>query len=357
MLAVILVNLVGCQNNENKRRGAPPTIKIVAERASINKFKEKNYFTGKIEAENRSTIKPETSGRVTKILVEEGDQVVKGQLMMVLNHEELSAKVKESEAKLKEVIDRYTRRVKTPDSFENYSRELLERLYQEIEQRKQQLKAIKSKLENKYIKAPVRGTVGEIKPDIGDYVEENQEITIISDNSELKLNISVPTTTAQRIKVGQLVEVTDKNEEIVDGKVVFIAPNVDEHEQMIVVKAIMNDTENSLRNGEIVESTITFKEKEQLSIPAQAVVTIGNKAFVYKLIRENKSTSSKQERKTQQINLQDYNFEVKQVLVRLGKLRNGKYPVEEGLEIGDLVAISKTSFLRNGAQIKIAEVN
>ena len=357
MLLVILVNLFGCQNNENRRRGAPPTIKIVAERASINRFKEKNYFTGTIEAENRSTIKAETSGRVIKILVEEGDKVVEGQLMLVLNHEELSAKVKESEAKLKEIIDRYTRRVKTPDSIENYSRELLERLYQEIEQKKQQLNAIKSKLEDKYIKAPVKGTVGEIIPDIGDYVEESQKITIISDNSELKLNISVPTTTAQGIKLGQLVEVSDKNDKIVDGKIVFIAPNVDENEQIIVVKAIMNDTENSLRNGEIVESTITFIEKEQLSIPAQAVVTIGNKTFVYKLIRDNKSKSSTQDIKTQQIKLVDDNFEVKQVLVKLGKLRNGKYPVEDGLKIGDFVAVSKTSFLRNGAKVIIAEVN
>ena len=43
--------------------------------------------------------------------------------------------------------------------------------------------------------------------------------------------------------------------------------------------------------------------------------------------------------------------------VKLGKLRNGKYPVEDGLKIGDFVAVSKTSFLRNGAKVTIAEVN
>lgn len=71
----------------------------------------------------------------------------------------------------------YLRRTRTEDA---YTRETIENLYRETQQAKQEMEAAKAQLEHKYIKTPISGILRDIIPKVGDYFEENQEITVIT---------------------------------------------------------------------------------------------------------------------------------------------------------------------------------
>ena len=62
------------------------------------------------------------------------------------------------------------------------------------------MEAAKAKLEHKYIKTPISGILRDIIPKVGDYVEENQEIAVITNNKLLELRLDISSTEAFKIK-------------------------------------------------------------------------------------------------------------------------------------------------------------
>ena len=358
IMLLIVPGITGCQSQKEKSAGIVLT-PVAAETVVEKNFSLYGDYTGLLKSEKVATIKAETSGRVININSQEGEEVPTGKMIMVLDDKEQIANLREAEAFLKEKNETYLRRTRTPEA---YSRETIENLYRETQQAKQKVEAARAQLEYKYIKAPISGTLGDIIPEVGDYVEENQEIAVITNNKLLELRLDIPSTEAYKIKKGQSVKITAEGKPPIqkEGTLSFIAANIRPDRQSVLVKANFNNQNNTLRTGQVVSARLVYETQKQLSVPAQAVIMIANQAFVYKIV--NKEAALKLIGNGQDADpalIKKINGFPKNTLVtvetpiKLGPLTQDSYPLIKGLESGSQVATSQTRFLATGTAVNI----
>ena len=121
---------------------------------------------------------------------------------------------------------------------------------------------------------------------MGDYFEENQEITAIINNKLLELRLNIPTTKASKIEKGQVVKITAEGNPPTqkEGTLSFVAANINPARQSVLARANINNQDNTLRTGQVVSARLVYETQKQLSVPAQAVIMIANQAFVYKIV-------------------------------------------------------------------------
>ena len=350
--------ITGCQ--AQKEKSAVIVSTPVSAATVIQKdFSQYGNYTGLLKSEKVATIKAEISGRVININSPEGEKVKAGQMILVLDDNEQIANLKAFEAVFKRKNETYLRRLRTQEAF---TRETVENLYRETQEAKQNMEAAKAQLEHKYIKAPISGTLGDIIPEVGDYIEENQEIAVITNNNLLELRLDIPSTEAFKIKKGQAVKITAQGNPPIqkEGTLSFVAANINPGRQSVLVKASFNNQDNSLRTGQVVSARLVYETEKQLSVPAQAVIMIANQAFVYQIVNTEAALKLIENRQDADSTLikkikgfPTNTLIAVEIPIKVGPLTQDSYPLIEGLESGSKVATSQTRFLATGTAVNI----
>lgn len=190
--------------------------------------------------------------------------------------------------------------------------------------------------------APIDGTIANIVPKVGDYVEAGDNLTTITQNQALELNIAVPIEEASRLKLGLPVEVIAAR----DGKkysstISFISPRADANSQSVLVKAIL-DNDGSLQDARSVRARIVWSEQPGVLIPTEAVSRIAGESFVFvaEEIKEDGATT----------------LVAKQKAVKLGAIQGQAYQVNSGIQPGDRLITSGVMNLTDGVPISTEPV-
>ena len=193
------------------------------------------------------------------------------------------------------------------------------------------------------IVAPIDGVVGNIDPKIGDYVEPGDELTTITQDSTLELNIRVPIEQASRLKLGLPVEIMDQQGKAnAKGEISFVSPRVDRTSQAILIKATFSNDGRLLDDG-FARAKIIWSEQPGVLIPTEAVSRIAGKSFVFvaeETKQKNGSTA----------------LVAKQKPVTLGAIQGQTYQVISGLKSGDRLVTSGILNLTDGAAISTESI-
>jgi len=321
-----------------------------------------------LESTTNVALRPETEGRVVKILASEGDRVKAGQPILVLDNVQQSAALNAARAQArtdKLNAERYeflyeqgATSAKTRDRYAT----------QAIASRDQAL-ASAATLGYKYVRSPIDGIVGDLDTvKLGDYVQTGQAITGIVDNSTLWTLMQIPATQADQIKIGQTVKVSSQTSPPVSGQgsVTFISPyfgisGSQQSPNTLMVKATFPNLTGKLKTGQFVKSQIVIDQKQALAVPVQAVFMQAQQPFVYvvvplsKALPKIKASSSVPEASKQKLEkLPASTPIVVQKPVVLGTLQNNLYPLRSGLNRGETVVVSNTALLSNGLPVKVS---
>ena len=187
------------------------------------------------------------------------------------------------------------------------------------------------------IVAPIDGVVGDIIPKVGDYVDTGDELTTITQNETLDLNISVPIERAAQLKVGLPVEIIDsKGKDAVEGKISFVSPRVNRSEQAILAKATFPNN-GSLKDNQFVRARVIWEDEPGVLIPTEAVSRIGGQNFVF--------VAEEQESDGEVI------LVAKQRPVTLGNIQGQAYQVISGVKAGEKLVVSGILNLADGVPI------
>ncbi len=221
-----------------------------------------------LESTTNVALRPETEGRVVKILASEGDRVKAGQPILVLDNVQQSAALNAARAQArtdKLNAERYeflyeqgAASAKTRDRYAT----------QAIASRDQAL-ASAATLGYKFVRSPIDGIVGDLDTvKLGDYVQTGQAITGIVDNSTLWTLMQIPATQADQIKIGQTVKVSSQTSPPVSGQgsVTFISPyfgisGSQQSPNTLMVKATFPNLTGKLKTGQFVKSQIVIDQK------------------------------------------------------------------------------------------------
>ena len=310
-----------------------------------------------LEAEEEVDLAAQAGGRIQRLLVRQGDRVRQGQLLLVLDQTQLRAEVASLRAEMQTNRLNYQR-------YQDLARQGAASALQRDEFRqayiaaREALVAREADLAFKDLRAPISGTVADLRVKQGDVIEAGVPLTRLIRNDRLLARIDVPAVYAGRVRPGQRVLLLDASraQPLAEGQVSSVDPGVAAATQTLLVKAAFANPRGSLRNGQRSRTRLVLDRREELAVPFTAVTQLAGQSFVYVV-----GGLADLERRPGQAALAELRklpagtrFAL-QTPVQLGDLQGNRYPVRRGLAAGDLVITAGLLNLRHGAPVQLAQ--
>ena len=304
-------------------------------------------------------IRPQVSGMITDILIEEGESVRKGQVLFVIDqtpykaaYEIAVANVKSAEAALstaKLILDSnknlYEQDVVSEFDLMTAKNDLIE-----AEARLALCKAEEVNASNNLsyteVRSPVNGVASMIPYRVGALVNSNisQPLVTVSDDSRVYAYFSMAENQMLDMvqQYGSLnnairqmpeVELILSNGQTYEhtGKINAISGTISESTGAVSIRAVFNNRNHLLRNGGSGTIIIPTTLKDAIVIPQSATYELQDRVFVYKVVNGKASSTE----------------------IRIAPQNNGvEYIVTDGLEIGDVIVAEGAGLIKEGTPIK-----
>ncbi len=319
---------------KEKEKAAIPVEVVTVKRSNI----QQTYTTiTTLEAESDADVVARSTGILQDILVEEGDQVKKGQALAQLDVEQLSLEV----AQLEATSNKLRKELKRQEALFNKklaSSDALDRARFEYKAQSAQYQLSKLKLDYATIRAPIDGVITErlVKP--GNLIANNQVLFKIVDPASLKAVLHLPEKELQHVKKEQaiLLTVDAMRNQVIEGTIERIRPSIDTQTGTFKVVAKLNDKTGLLRSGMFGKVEVVFDVHENSLVLAQeTVITQDNRSHVF-VVRDNKAI---------------------QTPVSIGIKHNGKVEILEGVTESDKVISTGQQILKHESKIEVVAID
>ncbi|MCE5332450.1 MAG: efflux RND transporter periplasmic adaptor subunit [Bacteroidales bacterium] len=324
----LAIGLTSCGKSEKTDSKAEKDIPNVRVQQVNSQAVDQMYdVTATVQPQVKNSIAPSSPGRISKILVEVGNYVSKGQKLVQMDVVNLS--------NLETQIENYRR-------IYNRTKELFGvggASQQELDNAKLQLDVaetnMKNLTENTYLLSPISGVITARNYDNGDMYSAQQPILTVMQINPAKLVINVSESYYSQVKTGMPVDITlDVFEgETFHGNVSLIYPVIDDKTRTFAVEIKMNNNNNKVRPGMFARVTMKFGRKERVVVPDLSIIKQSGSGarFVY-VYKDGK------------VNLQQ---------VEIGRRIGNNYELISGVESGSQVVVSGQSRLLNGIKVNV----
>ena len=252
---------------------------IVAPQSIDNKIS----VTGSIVANESVELKSEIAGIVEEIHFREGTDVTKGDLLVSLDDDEVSAQLEKMRYTQKLMKEREFRQRSLLEK-EAISQEEYDISLTELNTVASDIKVLKSQYEKTKIRAPFSGTVGLRYISMGSYLTADELIVMLYSIDPAKIEFSVPEKYSKKVNVGDEIRFsTDAMESSGLGKIYAIEPQIDSETRTLRMRALSPNTDRSLLPGQFARVELIFNTMdEELMIPTESVIPElgGHKVFL-----------------------------------------------------------------------------
>ena len=314
---------------------------------------QSSEYVATIKSRRSATISPQVSGQITEILVQSGDQVKAGQVLMKIDPRQQQANVAAllaTERQKKAVFDYDTiEQDRQKKLFEAgvTSRDAYDQAQQAYENAKADYEAAAGNRKTQEqllayytVRAPYAGIVGDIPVHVGDYVTQGAVpptvLTTVDENKDLEAYIYIPTERSAEVHMGLGVDLADNSGKLLEKtRIDFVSPEVDSNLQGILVKAPVHPTADMLRNAQMVKADVVWSTKLMAVVPVLAVMQQGEQSFVFVVEQQNGMTVAHR------------------TPVTLGTTAGNNYSITSGLKPGDRVITTGMQFLVDGMPVTV----
>ena len=316
--------------------GSQTPIKVVAEPVELKAFYERIEALGTLLANESVDITANVADTITAIHFTDNQRVEADQVLVEMTDTEEQALLEEAIATKNEATKQFER-VRTLSKQGNAAKSLLDQRKREMETAKARLLAIQSRLKDRLIIAPFAGVVGLRNISVGAFVEPGDPITTLDDDSQMRLDFSVPAIFLGAVKVGQPIEASTPayGSNMFKGEIISLDSRIDPVTRSFVARAMLPNPDFVLKPGLLMEVNITSNPREVLVIPEGALVPDADKQFVYVVNEDEQGATLAQ--KTE---------------VQIGGRRPGEVEILAGLKEGQSIVIDGTIKLRDGMAIE-----
>ena len=181
------------------------------------------------------------------------------------------------------------------------------------------------------VPAPISGTVTSRTANPGEVVEANKELLRVTDLSSVWVIAQVFERDLSRLRVGSGASVSSDAfpNRLFRGHVTYIDPAIDQTTRTAKVRVELGNSDRALKLGMYVNvafGALGQSERTVPVVPASAVQTVDNQRIVFLATGDPNV------------------FELRQV--RLGSEAAGRFPVLEGVNVGDRVVTTGSFMLR-----------
>ena len=304
-------------------------------------------------------IRPKVSGFITKLCVQEGQNVKKGQLLFVIDNvtyeaavRQAKAAVNSAKAQLNTTKLTYTNSEKlfknnVIGSYELQSaKNNLEAAYASVAQAGAAYISAKQNLDFCYVTSPADGVVGDLPYRVGALVSASsqQPLTTVSNIGTMQVYFSMTEKdllemtksagglhTAIKDYPAVKLQLADGSVYNHEGRVATVSGVVDATTGSVSMRADFPNPEHLLKSGASGSIVVPHVASSAIIIPQDAVSQVQDKYFVYVVGGDNK---------------------VKYTAVTVNSNNDGKnYIINSGLKAGDRIVVQGISALTDGQKI------
>ncbi len=374
------------------RMGGPGTFSEVSirttgvQRISIQREVD---LAGSLISPDQAKLSSEVAGVVRRVLVELGQEVAAGQVVVKLDTQELELAVQRAVSQLKQTeaqfgidgvnvkepppveqissvrlaaanrddaqaqlrraqrlrgqnllsqadLDTAETRVKVTEASYQAALETVQALKATLQERRQAVELARKKLNDTDIRSSVAGQVSERFVQQGEYIRENTPVVSIVQMNPLKVKTAIQERYAGIVRVGLSAEfaVESAPGQTFRGRVANVSPAVDQATRTFSVEILVDNKDRRLKPGFFVKGVIfTRKDENVLAIPENAISTLAGVSNVYVI----------------------ENGKARQQMVTIGIRAGNLFELTGGLKGDEVLASSNLTMLATGVPIKIVE--
>ena len=283
-----------------------PSAPVVTELAASETFAVRRTdlrFTvplaGTLRPIDQTTLKSEVAAKVSEVLVQEGQPVKKGDVLVRLDTEDLTSRLDERVANLESskaqlALAEKNRSMKLSLQQKGYAAQAtvdeVESAYRtaqaSVRAMQAQVDLARKSLENAVVRAPMDGFVSERAVNPGDKVPVDGKLIVIVKLSRLEIEAPVPTNEIALVAVGQkaLFRVPGLEGREFNGLIERINPTTKAGSRSIPVYIRVENGDQILRGGMFATGDIVVREVEDVvAIPPEAVRGDPSHRYVLKI--------------------------------------------------------------------------
>lgn len=317
--AATAMSLVSCGSGQQQQMQMPaPQIATIT--VGYGTTDLESAFPATLKGKTDIDIRPQVTGFITKVCVDEGQQVHKGQVLFQLDQVQYQAAVEAAEAQVRLAETALATAQLTADNksrllkkniISQYEWQLadnsLKQAQSQLAAAKAQLVSAKKNLAFTVVTAPSDGVIGSIPNREGSLASPSmaQPLTTVSDNSQIyayfSLNekdiLDLTENGAKKLNasVSEMPEVSLRlaNGELYGekGKVATVSGVIDNATGAATVRALFNNKSGMLRSGSTGSILIPQTADSVLLIPQKATFEMQDRRFVYVVNDSNVVTS------------------------------------------------------------------
>jgi membrane fusion protein (multidrug efflux system) len=335
LVSVLLIS--ACQSDqsskaENTEEETPP---VPVETSAPVRGDVYAMYTGTapIEAYAEANVVAKVDGEVRELLVEEGDDVSKGQVLARLDGERLRLELNESEAKLRKLQRDYERNVDL-QAKGLISDGDFEKIKFEMEALEATFNLASLELDYTQIRAPIDGVIAERFVKLGNTISEGEALFRVTSLDPLVAYLHVPEREYRHIDPGQPVgiEIDALKGEPITATVSRVSPVVDPQTGTFKITIEIVDPERRIKPGMFGRIGVIYDMHEDaLQIPRSAIIGDQGAASVF-VVEEGRAV-----RKT----------------INTGYSNRGMVEVTSGLRDDELVVTVGQASLKQDSRVSI----
>ena len=356
-LLLIAVLLTACSDQQKGKRDDMVQYKTMTVKRSDQTLI--SPYTARLTGKQIVEIRPQVSGQITRICINEGQQVNKGQTLFIIDQipyqaalKVAQANVATAEAKLATAQMEYesSQTLKEGQVISDYtvqtSLNALNEAKASLELARAQESNARNNLSYTVIKSPVSGSASMIPYHVGALVSSNiaEPLVTVADDHEIYAYFSITENQSLDLvhQYGSLQQFVQQTPEVElrlsngityeqKGRINAISGTVENSTGAVTLRAVFPNAQRLLRDGGAATVLVPIHKKKCIIIPQEATYELQNRIFVYKIV----------------------DGKTKATPITIFSQNNGKeYIVEEGLSEGDVIISEGAGLVKEGVEVR-----
>ena len=287
-------------------------------------------YTGRLEPSKKAELKFEINGKLAKKLVQPGEHVKSGDIILKLEEFEIYKKLYELSKRNFNLQTKEVERMAILDKKSLLSKSQYDKTVQKQIELESAMYRSKQDFQKTFIKAKFSGIINEINIDEGDTVSPNSIVANLIDTSSLDLYVEVRGDVIEGLKLNMDIEVSS-NQITSSGKLISFqtSPNLETYTHLLRIRI----KDERLRSGMLANAKFILPEiNKSFGVPVSSVLSDNGQKFVF-VIDEKKLQK-------RQIN----------VITRFDEI----YVIDGNIKSNDLIVTKDVSSLSEGQDILIS---
>jgi membrane fusion protein (multidrug efflux system) len=270
---------------ENEEEAVP----VQVTQLSTGRMEQVLLYSANLEAENHVQVYAQAARLVRELLVEEGDTVEKGDVLLRLLDEEQRNNLAKARSQL-DKSDREFQRLERLFDEELISEQKISDATYDLEQLRIAVSDAERELGYTQVKAPISGTITSRLVKLGDQVSVNQHLFDIVDFDSMVALVYVPEKNLAQLAPGQVARVSSQalGERVYPGSIDRIAPVVDPKTGTLKVTVAVGRQAGLLPGLYVDVALVTAVHDQALLMPKRALVYDKDRVFVFRLSEERR---------------------------------------------------------------------